>query len=677
MREINDPEKKVEHLITNRLHMKQVLGVGKLEEIEEILNNDFENFEENIGLVQKEGFSSGLPLICLISWLKYYAQLYTFALNRDSHNEIMPKIDRSFTNNESSFCTTLKVFVIKQLCQISKVNFNELRNIFFNRNLLWIRPLIDQSSNYDDLILPIPLFEGQEEFKHVQSILINVNKIQAWRQLINECSNNQKLAYGFILWFIHQYFDLHMMEKWPYKDISEIIKNDLCQELNECFSPIGYKLLVSLCTNFKENSYFRLRPTTNNDEIYRRMVALNIAALLISCKALRKNSYLGNFLFNSNQEMPENYTEHVQKKIRWPSFLSNDPFVTQMKDVCEQVTGRLLNIEPSKRFIYQCSDDCPWIFYFEDCGAPNDHRLCPMCNKDIGAIEEDVLIERDPPQLKISIDDGFEFISNYIEDYNRRISLGYHDRKSAEQSNVSEKPDHLKLSISYRFIHMFIHATLLFLNELDYLPDFDLSKLEHFREHFEKDYSLLVEQVVSGDEQCYIWLFKLINHMLDEKFIQEGLLDNYDKVVKFETHLEQQLILPHLNSIVEEIHQYKVAYMDFLDERTKEFSMEQYIDEVKQDEERYPFLSYFNVTNVHTADPLNEFSGKIQLLPHGNKTYPMTMFLLKRIDDYANIQYLYPIVAFTSHLMQKFNHRIKRNDASTKTISDFFKSRIG
>ncbi|CAF3439065.1 unnamed protein product [Rotaria socialis] len=391
----------------------------------------------------------------------------------------------------------------------------------------------------------------------------------------------------------------------------------------------------------------------SNDETHHRMVALNIVALLISSKGLGRNSYLGNLLFNSDQKMPENYTEHVQMKICWSAFLPGDPFITQMLDVRAQVTLRLPKISPPKH-----------------CGDPNDHRLCPMCHKDIGAIQDGVLIERDPPQLKIPINGGFQFITRYIEDYNRKVCFGYHYRTPAEQSNVGDKPDHLQHSISYRFIHMFIHATLLFLDELDYLSEIDLPKPEHFREHFEKDYALLAEQV-NDDEHCYLWLFKLFNHLLDEQFIQEGLLDNHEKVVQFEKCLEKQLLFTHMNSIAEEIRQCRVAYIDFVRQCDEKFSMKRYVDELEENEQRFPLLRYFNVTNIHTVDPMNEFSSKIRMLPYGNKTYPMTTFLLQKMDNYANIRYLYPIVAFTCHLTQKFDYRIKRNDALIKTISEY------
>ncbi|CAF3037647.1 unnamed protein product, partial [Rotaria sp. Silwood2] len=61
---------------------------------------------------------------------------------------------------------------------------------------------------------------------------------------------------------------------------------------------------------------------------------------------------------------------------------------------------------------------------------------------------------------------------------------------------------------------------------------------------------------------------------------------------------------------------------------------------------------------------------KLRIIPNANKTYPITIFLLQRYDDYANIQYLYPIIMFTNYLIQKLNYRITRKNAAKKTISE-------
>ena len=46
---------------------------------------------------------------------------------------------------------------------------------------------------------------------------------------------------------------------------------------------------------------------------------------------------------------------------------------------------------------------------------------------------------------------------------------------------------------------------------------------------------------------------------------------------------------------------------------------------------------------------------------------------MKDLSQYDNIQYLYPLVEFTNYFIKNFNYRIKRNDAISTKISQFFK----
>ncbi|CAF4572770.1 unnamed protein product, partial [Rotaria sp. Silwood2] len=406
------------------------------------------------------------------------------------------------------------------------------------------------------------------------------------------------------------------------------------------------------------------------DELHQRLIALNIIALLLSLKTLCHTSYLSSLLFDGNLKMPQNYTTHMQSSVCLPGLISSNPIITQMIDVRTTVKERLDrgHIHEPGKFVFKCSKDCLYMFYFVNCGVPVDRSKCPFCNKDIGAAQYGVLIERNPPQIQMTIDEGFQFINNYIEEYNKKPRYGYHNQTPAIQSNQHEKSDHLNRSISYRFMHMITHVTLLFLNELSLLPDFGLKNPLHFKEHFEKDLQLLSQQL-NDSEQCYIWLYKIINHMINKDFIIKGFMNTNEKVIHIEKLLEEKLLFNHIESIANEINQYKIAYNEYIRQQNQEASFEDFFDEISQDENKYPLLNFFNVTNIYTSNPIDEFRIRLQTIPYGDKIYPITTFLMKRLSDYANIQYLYPIVTFTNYLIEKFNHRIKRNDASETTIS--------
>jgi hypothetical protein len=369
--------------------------------------------------------------------------------------------------------------------------------------------------------------------------------------------------------------------------------------------------------------------------------------------------------------MPQDHVDHIQTSICLPGLLTSNPVITQMIEVRTTVQERLDqgHIYQQGKHVYRCSNDCFWMFYFLNCGVPVDRSQCPLCQKDIGAAQYGVLIERNPPQIRMTIDEGFQFINNYIEQYNKIPRFGYHNQTPAAPSNEYEKSDHLNRSISYRFLHMITHVVLFFLDELSILSDLGLKDRSYFREHFEKDYSLLSQQ--STVEQSYIWLYKLINHMMNKDFILKGYMNTNEKVIQLEKLLEEKLIFKHIDSIPNEINQYQIAYAEYIQQRNAEASFDNFVDEIFQDEKKYPLLNFFNVTNIYTSNPMNEFCIRLKTIPFGDQLYPVTTFLIKRLHHYTNIQYLYPIVGFTNYLIEKFNHRIKRNIASETTISHY------
>jgi hypothetical protein len=114
------------------------------------------------------------------------------------------------------------------------------------------------------------------------------------------------------------------------------------------------------------------------------------------------------------------------------------------------------------------------MFYFENCGNPVDRSRCPLCKKEIGAQTYNVLVVRDPPQIRWTIDEAFRNIEQYLDEFNRCVRLEYCNIFPADQINPGEKSDHLNRTVSFRFIHMITNAQLLVFFELEYLSINDL-----------------------------------------------------------------------------------------------------------------------------------------------------------------------------------------------------------
>jgi hypothetical protein len=158
--------------------------------------------------------------------------------------------------------------------------------------------------------------------------------------------------------------------------------------------------------------------------------------------------------------------------------------------------------------------------------------------------------------------------------------------------------------------------------------------------------------------------------MMNENFVIHGYLNSPEKVIQLEQFIEDKLIIPHIGTVISEIREYKLLYADFVYGNNKDKEMINFVNELVEDHDKYPLLHFFNITNIHSIDIIDDFHRRLQFLPDYKKTYPLTTFLLERLSDYENIAYLYPIIRFMNYLMQQFDHRISRNIAKTKTIAD-------
>jgi hypothetical protein len=430
--------------------------------------------------------------------------MYAFVLSKDTRLDIMYTIDRFLTNTKNSFDDTLKLFILKQIVHMNNTTAIEISRTFIRPQALWLRPLLNRIKQIkNEIIMPILLFDGQDEFQRVNVILNKIDDLNNVRILLNQCKQNQILMYSVYLWFIHHYCHSYINSD---EHLLTIIRTDLQQILLTIFEPIGFQFIVALCTNFTENSYFHLLSTMSNIELQHRMLALNITALCLSTHALRNSTHLGTLLFNSLQKMPSSYVDHIQT-ICLLGFIISDSIATQMIDVRTRIQERLdtKRIHRQRSFIYRCSQTCQWMFYFENCGRPNDKSRCPLCKNEIGGIGK--LIVRNPPQIQLTIDQGFQEIAEYLDKFNHQLHLGCYNNISANQSNLNEKSDHLNRTISFRFIHMLTNAQMLVLFELGYLSTNDLhqrmniNNSNHFCEHFEKD-STLLTQICTNPNQC-------------------------------------------------------------------------------------------------------------------------------------------------------------------------------
>jgi len=531
----SDPERKFQILLTARIYMQLIFDddyqlefdTKNKKQIVDFLDSNFEFFKENIQLTDR------FELICSIAWIKYYLLYYIYALKTNVNDNIMTKIDEIINKNSS----TIRLYLVKQLCQCENLSFHSLSKKYLNRTVNWLRSMIDDTSRSQKIILPTPLFQLNEEFKRITGILSNFNEIET---LLNQCSTDVHTAYCFLMWFIHYYTRFYMSNVMPDNGFVEVVKKQIRKELIEIFEPIGYDLICSLCMNFTEQSYFHLSPSMPERDLHQRLLILNIIILLISLKSLKYPTLLSSLLFDSNFKMPKFYLEHFQT-LSFP----------------EQNTSPFLDLIRQSIFIFL--SDCKLIQY-----------------------------------------------------------------------------------------------------------DSTTYDLTYFESHF------------STFDQCYIWFYKLLNCLVDKKFLKEDLVEDETKYERLRKLLEQKLIIPHSQSMIYEIKEYQLAYAYFIFKDERANHLINFVNELVENNQQYENLQFFNVTNIHSIDIIKHFSAKLQF----QTNYPLTTFIFEHLTNFDQISYLYSIIRFINHLIQQYDYRIRREttirdclqtDSDLKEILDDFR----
>ncbi|CAF3507114.1 unnamed protein product [Rotaria sp. Silwood1] len=215
--------------------------------------------------------------------------------------------------------------------------------------------------------------------------------------------------------------------------------------------------------------------------------------------------------------------------------------------------------------------------------------------------------------MQLSIATGFQLIDNYIKQFNETNRYGYYINSTpADNSTISETNEHLQ-PITYRLLHMFTHTSIMILYDLKYLQSLrDKADLQvnYFRKHYLKDYEL-INAMIGQQNECHIWLYKIFNNL--SSFCINGILDTNKKVVDFEKHIEQNVVLPHVQSLSNEIKQYNLSYSEFIRENHAQPQLIDYINELVENEQKYPLLNFLTIVRSNN-DIVKEFRSKFYLL---------------------------------------------------------------
>ncbi|CAF1601616.1 unnamed protein product, partial [Didymodactylos carnosus] len=187
------------------------------------------------------------------------------------------------------------------------------------------------------------------------------------------------------------------------------------------------------------------------------------------------------------------------------------------------------------------------------CGMPNDRSKCSFFEMGIGSIRHGShqLLQRDPPQISMSIFDGFRLIDPYVQQFMKTNRYGYYIKStSVKNLTVSETA------------------------------------------------------VIYIQSHTVYFLHKIFDHLSSNNVYLSAILYTNIEVIQSDKHIEQTIVLLHIQAIPDDAKQYRLSSSDFIRENNAEPSFSEYINELVENNQQYPLLNFLPVTRSNNDIPL-------------------------------------------------------------------------
>jgi len=315
----------IEILLIHRIYIQLIFNTNNLSTIQ-FLQQNFKSFEQNLNTFNQFQPNDKFKRICSIAWLRYYLFHYITAIKNENKENIIENIYEKLMTNNSSICSTVNLYLIKQLCHTYHLTFYEFRKKDEHRTRPWKILLGDQSS---------------KRYSYFPLVIFN-----------NQQSSERITTYRSLLGFIRDYTDVKLQNILREESVSLDID----------------KRLSSLCTKVVDQSYFQLNTSMSDEDLHHRLIILTIIALIIS---FNSNSNSTDIFLNRTVDI-ENGIDSIEKIVRCSNdcswlFCGGDEF-TNSCPLCgryvEMNQSRIaMNKKETLAFLEQVEDSKPVSYH--------------------------------------------------------------------------------------------------------------------------------------------------------------------------------------------------------------------------------------------------------------------------------------------------------------------------
>ena len=612
-------------------------------------------------------------------WLRVYMFFYSMALEKDDQDvPVLQNIHRSLSGTSPEI-STLQLYALKNLRLNNNTSLKDIQTKYKDTKVHWIKYMLNQrSSNNQTNIIPLVPSDDKEFLSGVDALLneifnLDLTKVNIFIDLCDKSKNNYNQLLCIYSWFIRFYKKYSEMNHTVDQKVVRLLeehKETISLHLGE----IGYKLILLLITNFTVGSFLQLKQRMTVSQVYLKLVVVSIMVSFIAQRCL--DSGFSSFLFE-NRQFPKDFVAHLNKHCLFGQH-ENNSIITNMRDVKRSIEQRLREnkIRSDAKLIYKCSSKCDYLFFFKASGIPNDRSVCKECGSDIGAVSYNKLLKRNNgfEQIAMTIDGGLKYIDEHLQTFEGQNKKGYF-RHRLEDNNKADKKSKPK-PITFRTLHLLLHATIFGLSESGLITTTEVNRIVdtnqnihgkgYFEDHFRQDYRMVEELI--GTKEAYIWIYQALlsmNKVVDQK----GAIKDSRSLNNLEKTFEETVVDPMIVSaslIIQSYHRNYAQYNKYLDH--EDISL--YVDELKENQERFPFLRYFSFLKLPT---FKDFNSCFLLLKDGSKALPLLDLVLKKHRELSNISSLPGIVDFTNILMKKYKYEISKDEAYTTTLREKIK----
>jgi hypothetical protein len=638
----------------------------------EYLGEQFEIFTQYIGLLNNESFFNR---IIALAGIKHYLEIFSVCTDTDNDlrfavlSEINMILEgksmvREYkVNLTEEYLEVFRIYVLKILMRERSCKAVGLMNYDFDlAGIRWIgKNSFETNLNSLGIDAFIPILENcwKSHTQVFEDIINNPNSEEnrtRFRQFIIDSHACSEMKFVFIQFFIlkvYAYFSnanfVNSFSYSVYKDIFNLYVDDITKYLGQPITSFLNNLVYNFLT--AKTDMFKLSPSASFPKLSAIITILQAFNMVLSYNDLVLNqlfsSALQSFENLNNLYLPGGY-EHTD----------NEYYITYIDSVNKHYEEYGV-----KRGLYECN--CGYLYEILDCTRPWDKSICPRCGLEIGGENIHKLVSTSTclinADYKRSKDDLLSYIKSKMKDI-----PGYYIKSVSDMGdNFTIRNNNIR---SFRFQDLITNGVLLSfyengiifdLKELDMLfkkgKDHEIDSLIYLETHINKDIEILTK---INTNDIHILLTLYLDKLISVNIELMGNLDfsKPDSRLIYEDRLREAL--EKVNDI--SINDYKNKYST----KSELSSLQKLDEEYEESNPPSDLIMIFRPLKLGSWDDL------LSKKEETTKKFVCLDILENRLDEISLLYNLPKIINFTNFMTDKFNHRVKRQDAKDKIIKD-------